>query len=93
MSISTNDQRVTEQRLRARIAALERTCDRYDHLCQTGRLDALRKRAAALESALSDVVYLTCGDDPAGTLEERGLSRERAREIVALLSKNFAFPY
>jgi hypothetical protein len=93
MSILTTDKPDTEALLRERIAALERTCERYDHLCQTGRLDALRRRAAELESALSDVVFMTCGEHPASTLEERGLSRPRADQIVNLLSKNFAFPY
>jgi hypothetical protein len=79
----------TEERLRDRIERLEKTCAAYDHVCQTTRIDDIRKRLAGLDSALSDVLLLIDGEDKAAALVARGMSRERAAEILTLLTKNF----
>jgi hypothetical protein len=80
----------TESRLRERIAKLERTLAAYDRLLNTNAADEQRKRLAALESALTDVLCSHPQDDAAMVLAKSGVSTTRGAEILILLSKKFA---
>ncbi|ABO60575.1 hypothetical protein LA345_38800 (plasmid) [Burkholderia vietnamiensis] len=79
-----------ERLLRERIAKLESTLTFYDRRFNTNAADEERKRLAALESALDDVLCSHPTDDPAMILVKAGLSPERGAEILILLNKKFA---
>lgn len=74
-----------EMRLRHRIRQLEKTLTAYDHAVNTPVIDRHRKTIAALASALVDAVSAGAGGAPVEALVKRGLSTERAREIVSFV--------
>jgi hypothetical protein len=79
-----------EALLRGRISRLEKSIRYYDAALNTARLDEDRKRLAALESALADVLCSHPKDDPAMVLTKLGISAARGAEILILLNQKFA---